>query len=440
MVGPIADIADLFIHKREPINRAGPGKHLGLVGKNIGQGSIHRVGLMCLVVVHRTQAVGGHIGAYAGLLMPGPQPQQQRLVDGKFVAGVSTQSIFIYLGVLTISGIPTENMFVPTSFNILPFFDALIVGLLWTFGLIIMLNQRLNADMSEAKKDLELIFNTSPDAAVITRLKDGRIVDISDGYCAISGYSRDEMTGKSSLEINIWKDIEDRNKVVKMLREKGSCENYEAVFVRKDGMEITGIMSAKVIDLQGVPHIISITRDITQRKKTEEALYRSEEKYRIMMEQAADSVIMHDQSGRIMDVNRKTCLSLDYTQEELLSMHIQDILPEATRLGSQTLWNKIHAGEQITFESRHIRKNGSVIPVEVTLGLLQLPSGPAFLGIVRDITVRKQAELELQTKMDELQRFHDLTVGRELTMIELKKEVNELLIKSGYSAKYKIVE
>jgi PAS domain S-box-containing protein len=180
--------------------------------------------------------------------------------------------IFIYRTMMIFTGTQIENIFTPSLFNILPYFDALIVSLLWTFGFIIMLNQRLNAEISEAKEDLEVIFNTSPDAALITRLDDGRIVEINEGYTAISGYTPQEMSGKSTPEINIWKNIVDRQKVVSMLKENRYFENYEAVFVRKDGVEITGLMSAKIINLQGIPHIISITRDITQRKLAEKEL------------------------------------------------------------------------------------------------------------------------------------------------------------------------
>jgi len=132
---------------------------------------------------------------------------------------------------------PIENVFSPTYFNIIPYFDALIVSLLWTFGLIIMLNQRLNAGMSEANEDLQLIFNTSPDAAIITRLEDGRIIDVNEGYISITGYSREEMAGKSSLDINIWKNIADRQEIVGILQEKGFCNNFETRFRKKDGTE-----------------------------------------------------------------------------------------------------------------------------------------------------------------------------------------------------------
>ena len=75
--------------------------------------------------------------------------------------------IFIYRTILIVDGISVTNIFSRDLFNLLPFFDALVVSLLWTFGLIIMLNQRLNVEINEAKEDLQLIFNTSPDTVLI---------------------------------------------------------------------------------------------------------------------------------------------------------------------------------------------------------------------------------------------------------------------------------
>ncbi len=132
-----------------------------------------------------------------------------------------------------IAGTRVENIFSPTLFNIIPYFDALIVSLLWTFGLIMMINQRLNWEVSEVREDLQTIFNTSPGAAVITRLEDGVILDINEGYTDITGYTREDMSGKSTVEINIWKNISDRERVVEILREQGFCESYEAIMVWK---------------------------------------------------------------------------------------------------------------------------------------------------------------------------------------------------------------
>ena len=183
-------------------------------------------------------------------------------------------AVFTYRTGMIIAGMPVNNIFTSTLFNTIPYLDALIVSLLWTFGFIIMVNQRLNAEMREAKEHFELIFHTSPDASLITRLTDGLIVNVNEGFTAFTGFNRDETIGKSTLAIHIWKNPEDHQKVVLELSEKGFCENMEAVFLRKDASPAIGIVSAKTISLQNLPHAISVIRDITERKKAEETVHR----------------------------------------------------------------------------------------------------------------------------------------------------------------------
>ncbi len=123
--------------------------------------------------------------------------------------------------------------------------------------------------VQESEKRFRTAFYTSPDAVNINRLADGLFVDINDGFTRLTGYTRDDVAGKTSLEINLWHNPADRQELVKGLREKGYYENLEAEFRRKDGSIGTGLMSAKFIELQGGLHILSITRDITDRKRAE---------------------------------------------------------------------------------------------------------------------------------------------------------------------------
>jgi PAS domain S-box-containing protein len=174
---------------------------------------------------------------------------------------------FAFRAIDLIIAAPVNSTFDPTTLQILAFMVPLIVGILVTFSLIIMVNQRLNVEMTEAKEHYEIIFNTSPDATVITKISDGLILDINEGFSALSGYTRDEAIGTTSL--NIWNDPADRQRIVNELKEKGYRENFEAIFRRKDGSTFFGLMSAKIITLRGLPHILSITRDITERKQTE---------------------------------------------------------------------------------------------------------------------------------------------------------------------------
>ena len=219
---------------------------------------------------------------------------------------------FAFQTVAVLISTPEKDFFAATLINILPFFDALIVSLLVTFGLIIMLNQRLHAGISEANEELQLIFNTSPDAAMISRIEDGSIVDFNEGYTAVTGYTHEDLRGKSTLDLQIWKSPKDREKVIEILRDKGYCDNFETQFVRKDGVLITGLVSAKTINLQGIPSIISITRDITERLQKAEELQDSELRFRLLFENMAEGVALHEMiyndkgipvDYRIIDVN-----------------------------------------------------------------------------------------------------------------------------------------
>jgi PAS domain S-box-containing protein len=178
---------------------------------------------------------------------------------------------FAFRAVAVVTNYPTvTDYFVPTFIQISTFLASFTAGILLTFGLIIMVNQRLSEEIREAKEHFEVIFNTSPDSVLITRLSDGYYTDMNEGFTALTGYTREEGIGKTSLDLNIWYNPADRQKFVSLLAEKGSLDNMEAVFRCKDGSRLTGLVSAKLITLGGVPHMISVTRDVTDHKAADE--------------------------------------------------------------------------------------------------------------------------------------------------------------------------
>jgi PAS domain S-box-containing protein len=129
-----------------------------------------------------------------------------------------------------------------------------------------------------SEEKFRLAFKTSPESININRLSDGMYLDINEGFTAITGYTVDDVIGKTSLEINIWENPQDRAKLVAGLKENGRVDNLEAKFRMKDGTIINGLMSASLINLNNETHIISITKDITERKRAEEALIIAKEK------------------------------------------------------------------------------------------------------------------------------------------------------------------
>lgn len=177
-----------------------------------------------------------------------------------------------------------------------------------------------------------------------------------------------------------------------------------------------------------------------ERKKAEKALNESEVLYRNLVQRIPDGVYKSTPDGKFVDVNPAMVKMFGYSNKnELLNLDINNELYFDENHRHTVMLNTIN--EEISiFQLR--KKDGSNIWVEDHGWYNYDENGRKISneGVLRDITERKKAEEALKEKMDELMRFHRLMVGRELTMIELKKEVNHLLKKAGEAEKYKIVE
>ena len=296
---------------------------------------------------------------------------------------------------------PVSGIFIPTATQTLAFLVPLIVGLLLTFGLILMINQRLNAEIKEAKEHFELIFNTSPDASLIARFNDGIIVDINEEFSAATGFTRDETVGKPIMDIPIWKNPADQQRILDELGEKGFCENFEAVLQRKDLSQNIGIISVKTITLKGIPHIITTTRDITRRKQREEALRQSEARYRAVTQSASDAIITADSTGIIVSWNRGAEKIFSYTEAEISGQSLNRLIPERYRQQHLAGMKRVQAGGEPhligkTVELEGLRKDGSEFPIELSLAQWETTEGRFYTAILRDITERKRFQENLE--------------------------------------------
>ena len=303
---------------------------------------------------------------------------------------------FVFRGIAALSLLPIDEVFTPSQMQIATFLISLSTNYLWAFGLIVMVNQHSNMQMCEAKEKFELIFNTAPDAAAISRLSDGKFVEINEGFTTFTGYSRSEIIGKTSLDVNIWKNPGDREKAVMELKSKGYCQNLEITFLRKDGTQINCIVSAKPILIHGQPHILSVSRDITERKRTEEALQVSEEKYRLLVENSYDIIYSLTADGVFRFVSPSWTTLLGHHTSDVIKkpfqqfVHQDDIL--ACQVFLQTVIEKGDRQQGIEYRVRHIDgtwhwHTSSAVPFKDDAGMII-----GFYGIAKDITDRKKRE------------------------------------------------
>ena len=157
--------------------------------------------------------------------------------------------------------------------------------------------------------------------------------------------------------------------------------------------------------------------DITKRKFAEQALRESEEKYRVLFETAKDAIFLSDLTGKFVDVNSAACESLGYNKEELLKLSNRKIAADSR--GYET-FQKVRNGlmKEATFEVNQQRKDGTLIPAEISGNVIESDGRKIFLAIARDITDRKQAEKELakyRNHLEELvkERTRDLEAAHE---------------------------
>lgn len=307
--------------------------------------------------------------------------------------------------VIRIQGLYSNGTPFPDMINAIQIFDALIVSLLWTFGFIIMVGQRLNIEATEAKNHFEQIFNTSPDAVAIARLHDSSYVDCNEGFSRITGYKKPEIIGKTPAEINLLNSLVDRLTVDRLIQDYGYCENVELFVRRKNGEQFTGLLSAKRISLMGTPHVISIMRDISARKRAEEALRVSEEQHRLLVETAQEGIVVI-QEGRIVYFNPMLSLVSGYQSHDLLNRAFIDVIfPEDRELVFANYQKRLN-GEAIDghYQFRIINKNNEIRWIEISGARLEWQGKPATLNFLNDITEKKIAELELTKAKEGLEQ------------------------------------
>lgn len=256
------------------------------------------------------------------------------------------------------------------------------------------------AALKESERKFALAFSASPDAVNINRLEDGLYVEINQGFMDLTGFTRKEVLGRTSLDINIWHDPKDRDRLVQALRTTGYCENLEAIFRKKDGTVATGLMSARIIELNNVPHIISITREIEKLKRAEKKILFQKKLFETMFNAITDGIVITDTDNRIRLANRGMATTFGYAPEELVGKSMEVLYEKALDFAaaSRTLFNgeRQHAPELYTTLYRD--RYGRSFPGE-TFGTRLYDDADRWignLGIMRDITRRNEDEADLK--------------------------------------------
>ena len=148
-----------------------------------------------------------------------------------------------------------------------------------------------------------------------------------------------------------------------------------------------------------------ISQNISEQKEAEGALQKSENRYRNLVETASDAIYLMDEDGFIIDANQSACNVLGKARGEIIGQSIDAVDPNYPVGEFLAFWKDIPFNEQVIFESTHLHKDGSFVPVELSAKKYKLDEKVYYYGIVRDITERKQAEISLRNSEEKHRRY-----------------------------------
>lgn len=282
------------------------------------------------------------------------------------------------------------------------------------YGGILDISDRKIAE--EAVKETEQMFSkafrNSPNAMLITSAEDGKIVDANDVFLQDTGFTRDEVIGRTTKDLKLFYFRNERDEIIKEVKEKGSVQNKSMLFVTKHGKNVDGLLSASLINLRGKPYFLSTIVNLTEIKKAADLLKKSEEKFRRLHESITDAVVMTDMEGRVVECNNSYSEMLGYSEEELKNMNYIDLTPEKWHdTEKKIIDNSITSGgKSEVYQKEYIRKDGTVFPIELRTYIIRDDDGnpSGMWGVIRDITQRKQTEealIKAKEKAEEMNKL-----------------------------------
>ena len=251
-----------------------------------------------------------------------------------------------------------------------------------------------NTDMED--QTYRLLFDMANDGLIILSL-DGHIKDLNRTAYERLGYTREELQGVHISRL----DPPDFAKMVpKRLKEMMSRGHavFETSHVRKDGMVVPMEVSARLIELHGERCIFSVVRDISERRRAEEALMLTQ----IAVDHSSDGVFWIDMNGCVFKVNDQACRSLGYGRDELVGMHVWDFDPNFVGADWPARMESLRRKASWRHESKHQRKDGSIYPVEVMVNYVHYNDQEYTIAFTRDLSDRRRADAALRESEERL--------------------------------------
>jgi len=265
------------------------------------------------------------------------------------------------------------------------------------------ITERKNAEkeLIEREEKFRQIFNNANDAIFLTRVEEisnttSKFIEVNDIACELTEYSREELLNMRSYDITAPEEREINNEYIQKIFSEGSA-TQQSIQLTKSGTKIPTEITSHVFTLRDEKVVLTVVRDITERKLAEAKLKESEERYRLLFQNANDiiaviSVPRDGSIGKFVEVNQPAIVKTGFTAEEIFEFPLERIIKNLSDKEIKTYFKEMFEKNFITFERELYRKDGSSFPVEINATPFNLKGEISVLVTARDITERKRDE------------------------------------------------
>ncbi|MEN9204882.1 MAG: PAS domain S-box protein [Thermostichales cyanobacterium DRC_bins_46] len=278
--------------------------------------------------------------------------------------------------------------------------------------------QIAEASLRQSEEKFAKAFRSNPGPMILTTLEETRLIEVNQMFCQITGYPLEAVLGKTAAELNLWRDPQDWDNLLARLQRQGSVYRQEiAIFDRAGELKYL-LVSAELLSLNQVPHVLAMTYDITECKRVAAELVTNEAKYRLLVESSVILIWSADRECRLTFVNPAVQTILGYSPAELLDIPLSQLAatPE-TQAADQAAFERVLAGQSlVNYESFYRSRQGETVPLLLNALPIRDPEGE-ILGLVGtgyDLRERLRSEeqshlyAEAQAEIKALNRLNRL--------------------------------
>jgi len=296
------------------------------------------------------------------------------------------------------------------------------------------------AALNEREQSFQTLFNQLADPVMILDKK-GKFIELTDRVKEYTGFEKSEILGKNFLTTKLLTSKSKRICIKNLMKRMAGIHvgPYEVEALTKEGNIIPFEVNAQKIVYQGKNADLVIFRDISERKKAEQQVRESEERYRTIFDQSGEGVFIHDLDGNILDVNKKMTEIFGYTKDEFKQLNVMQIHSDYALENGKKSFDKVLKTGEVRFDSDFIKKDQTIFSGEITSSIVAIGGRKYIQGTLRDISERKESERKLKEahlKLREMNNTLEQKVQeRTVEVSHLLKQKDDFINQLGHDLK-----